>query len=70
MRHSLVLAILSLFSSSPLAAPNRAMPISAFDRYGAISWQNEKARLDNFAIQLWNEPDSIGYFLVRVGQTS
>ena len=70
MRHSLLLVLLSLFAWSPLAAPNSAVPISAFDQYGAISWQDEKARLDNFAIQLWNEPDSIGYFLIRVGQTS
>src|SRR4030095_3584721 len=47
-----------------------ANPISPFDRYGRISWENEKARLDNFAIQLMNEPEAIGYFLVNVGKVS
>jgi hypothetical protein len=35
-----------------------------FDQYGRISWENEQARLDNFAIQLMNDPDSIGYIFV------
>ena len=28
---------------------------SRFDQYGAIAWEDEKARLDNFAIQITNE---------------
>ena len=34
------------------------------DDYGAISWENEKARLDSFAIQLHHEKDLIGYIFI------
>ena len=37
---------------------------SPFDEYGEISWEDEKSRLDNFAIQLQQDPDLIGYVLV------
>ena len=35
-----------------------------FDEYGRIAWADEKARLDNFAIQLTKEANSVGYILV------
>ena len=35
-----------------------------FDRFGAISSNDEKARLDNYAIELQNDPNSIGYIIV------
>src|ERR1043166_4409204 len=38
-----------------------------FDEYGLIRWRDEQARLDNFAIQLQNEPDEIGYIFVYDG---
>ena len=34
-----------------------------FDEYGNIRFNDEKARLDNFAIQLQNEPSSRGYII-------
>jgi hypothetical protein len=40
------------------------------DKYGNISWEDEKARLDNFAIQLMNDPNQIGYYYVIVGKKS
>lgn len=41
----------------------------AFDEYGTICWENEKARLDNFAIQLLNEnPTTLGHLIVYDGQ--
>ena len=39
-----------------------------FDSYGAISWELEKARLDNFAIALQHDSDSIGYIIVYAGR--
>ena len=39
-------------------------PTTPFDQYGAISWEDEKARLDNFAIQVQNDEKLIGYILV------
>ncbi|MEK6337281.1 MAG: hypothetical protein AABM67_20355 [Acidobacteriota bacterium] len=34
-----------------------------FDEYGNIRFNDEKARLDNFAIQLQNEPSATGYVI-------
>jgi hypothetical protein len=39
-----------------------------FDQYGLIRWNDEKARLDNFAIQITNDPDLIGYIFVSDGE--
>jgi hypothetical protein len=39
-------------------------PTTPFDEYGAIKWEDEKARLDNFAIQLQQDKQLIGYILV------
>src|SRR5258707_5582224 len=39
-----------------------------FDSYGDLSWEDETAHLDNFAIQLQNDPDSIGYIIVYAGR--
>ncbi len=41
-----------------------SLPTTPFDQYGAISWEDEKARLDNFAIQVQNDEKLIGYILV------
>ena len=41
-----------------------------FDSYGDLSWEDEKAHLDNFAIALQNYPDSIGYIIVYAGRRS
>ena len=42
-------------------------PDTLFDSYGKISCENEKARLDNFAIQLLNNSDLVGYIFVVDG---
>lgn len=39
-----------------------------FDSYGAISWDLEKLHLDNFAIQLQHDSNSIGYIIVYAGR--
>jgi hypothetical protein len=41
-----------------------------FDSYGAIPWELEKARLDNFAVQLQRDNVSIGYIIVYAGRRS
>jgi hypothetical protein len=38
-------------------------PIERFDAYGNIRFNDEKARLDNFAIQLQNDPGFTGYIV-------
>jgi hypothetical protein len=35
-----------------------------FDTYNDLRFNDEKARLDNFAIQLQQEPDAIGYYAI------
>jgi hypothetical protein len=54
---SALIANTSLVASAPV-------PTSAFDRYGAITWDDEMARLDNFAIQLQNVPNSTGFIVM------
>jgi hypothetical protein len=47
--------------SVPMKGPP---PVSRkFDEYGNIRFNDEKARLDNFAIQLQNEPTAQGYII-------
>jgi hypothetical protein len=43
------------------AAPS---PTSPLDQYGTIAWENEKARLDNFAIAIQNYPKALGYIVI------
>jgi len=65
-------SLLALFISSMLvnlAAISRTIDAIApttevFDQYGEISWENEKARLDNLAIQLQNDERLVGYVVV------
>jgi hypothetical protein len=40
----------------------------AFDQYGDIKFEDEKVRLDNFAIQLMNQPQSSGSIMMSAGQ--
>jgi len=40
------------------------LPARKFDEYGNIRFNDEKARLDNYAIQLQNEPGSTGTIIV------
>jgi hypothetical protein len=71
MKTGLLLAILFLLPFGNSAAHSAMTPdVFWLDKYGNIAWEDEKARLDNFAIQLMNEPNTIGYFYVRVGRVS
>lgn len=42
--------------------------LKPFDRYGYICFNDEKARLDNFAIALSNDPRSEGFIIAYSGQ--
>jgi hypothetical protein len=37
---------------------------------GGISWENEKAQIDNFAIQIMHDPNLVGYILIYSGADS
>ncbi|HEV7683749.1 MAG TPA: hypothetical protein VGO68_16595 [Pyrinomonadaceae bacterium] len=52
-------------SVAVLSPPPCGMPL---DEYGDIRFEDEKARLDNFAIQLFNYPDAKGYIFVYAGR--
>lgn len=54
-----------MMSAFPFVAKAQFDP---FDSYGAISWEDEKAHLDNFAIALQHDSDSIGYIIVYAGR--
>lgn len=46
-----------------------APPVAAkFDEYGNVRFNDEKARLDNFAIQLQNDPTAQGYIIAYGGR--
>jgi hypothetical protein len=47
-----------------------APEVVPFDRYGRIDWDDEKPRLDKFASELKNKPESIAYIYVQVAQIS
>jgi hypothetical protein len=71
MKAFLFLALL-LVAPLSLSRPHAEATPDVFwlEKYGNIAWQDEKARLDNFAIQLMNNPNNIGYLYVRAGRLS
>jgi|ERR1041385_673924 hypothetical protein len=71
MKTGLLLTILFLLPFSKSGARSAMTPdVFWLDKYGNIAWKDEKARLDNFAIQLIDDPNEIGYFYVQVGRLS
>jgi hypothetical protein len=62
------LVTLVVFATLYSAKPSVAHPDQMFDQYGNIRWNDEKARLDNFAIQLMHESDLLGYIFVHDGK--
>ncbi|HYJ87446.1 MAG TPA: hypothetical protein VEW46_15395 [Pyrinomonadaceae bacterium] len=61
---SICLVTIFLSSTAGSSVDRATAPTTPFDEYGEIAWEDEKARLDNFAIQLQRESDLIGYVLV------
>ena len=51
-------------NSCTTAVKPAPVPAMKFDEYGNIRFNDEKARLDNYAIQLQNEPGSTGTIIV------
>jgi hypothetical protein len=71
MKAFLLSAFLGLAPFSLLTPNADAKPdLFWFDQYGNIAWADEKARLDNFAVQLMYNPNDIGYLYVRAGYLS
>ncbi|MBD0327103.1 MAG: hypothetical protein ICV68_11765, partial [Pyrinomonadaceae bacterium] len=53
-----------VFTPPPPIVPRK------FDEFPNLAFDDQKARLDNLAIQLANEPGSTGYIIVYSGRTS
>ena len=64
-----LLQILPLLTvlSTPAPVPDQPW-ISHYS--GGISWGDEKAQIDNFAIQITHDPNFIGYILIYSGEDS
>ena len=54
--------------AAPAAAPPIPSPTRKLDEYGNISWGDERARLDNYAIELQNDPRVQGYIICYGGR--
>jgi len=65
---TLVLSLLIIIPLSSDSSANRGPFNRAFDEYGRICWEDEKARLDNFAIELLNYRAAIGDIIVYDGE--
>src|SRR5262249_54278512 len=52
---------------TPAQPPVCGLPIK-FDQYGTLRFSDEKARLDNFAIQLTKSDEMVGYIIVYAGR--
>jgi hypothetical protein len=70
------IALALLLTSAPIRTASvyaaSAFPADVFwlDEYGALRWEDEKSRLDNFAIQLLQQPEYIGYIYIWAGDHS
>jgi hypothetical protein len=63
LRLLIMLLAFLIISETPCRA--ESTPDEVFDQYGgAIRWEDEKARLDNFAIQLQQSKNFVGYIFV------
>ena len=61
-----IACLLVLACAHVVAAPYR---IRKIDEFGDICCNDEKARLDNFAIVLQENPDAVGYIIFYGGRT-
>lgn len=68
-----ILLLTTLFLSLLVTQAKPATPapdVFWLDKYGDIRWEDEKSRLDNFVIQLFNLPNYTGYIYIQVGRHS
>jgi hypothetical protein len=63
-----VAATSKAFPETATPDPPIPSPTRKFDEYGNIHWGDERARLDNFAIELQNDPLAQGYIICYGGK--
>jgi hypothetical protein len=67
----LLCCLLCLALATPcFATPLLSFDVLIFDQYGNISWEHEKARLNQLAKQLNNEPNTVAHIMVYGGKVS
>ena len=70
-RSILLVVVLFYCAGALMAVPIPSLPdVFWLDEYGALRWEDEKVRLDNFAIALLQQPKFIGYIYIWVGDHS
>lgn len=57
-------------ASCATSVPGIIDHFSKVDEYGNLRWGDEKARLDNFAIEVRNDPEALGYIVGYGGRRS
>lgn len=57
-----------VFLSGTICFGQQQRPSSIFDHFGDICCEDEKARLDNFAVQLRNEPEATAWIVYYGGR--
>jgi hypothetical protein len=63
------LCLILVSTNTPYASSSSsAVDVFWLDRYGNISWEDEKARLDNFAIHILENSNYVGYIFVNAGR--
>ena len=65
-----ILSLIAVFAVSIINSPAATAPSEAklVDKFGDVCCEDEKARLDNFTVQLQNEPEAHGYIIVYGGR--
>ena len=66
----LLLLVIAILVEIPVAATQGADSARKVDEYGDIHFNSEKARLDNFAIELKSDKNAVGYLIVYGGRRS
>ena len=68
---SLWIALFLIVSSANISLGSQtSKPDRSFDSYGDLTWENEKAHLDNFAIALQQDQALVGIIVVYAGKRS
>ena len=66
-----ILSLVAVLGAATLNVPATGANEPWISHYGGgVSWGDEKAQIDNFAIQIMHDPNLIGYILVYSGADS
>jgi hypothetical protein len=69
-RYGTIIFILLVSIAAFSSAGNKASADNYFDSYRNLTWREERAHLENFAIALRRHPEMVGYIGYYVGEKS